>query len=56
MITEPVPVSPHDTPKPHRSHLSARSLRWRTLKESKQALVAPVFVTRQRGRRSAAQG
>jgi integrase/recombinase XerC len=27
MITEPVPVSPHDTPKPRRSHLSARPLR-----------------------------
>src|SRR5437660_7851905 len=26
MITEPVPVSPHDTPKPRRSRQSARSL------------------------------
>jgi len=27
MITEPVPVSPQDTPKPRRSRQSARSLR-----------------------------
>ena len=27
MITEPVPVTPHDTPKPRRSRLSARALR-----------------------------
>jgi hypothetical protein len=27
MITEPVPVSPHDTPKPRRSRQSARSLK-----------------------------
>ena len=26
MITGPVPVSPHDTPKPRRSHQSARAL------------------------------
>ena len=26
MITEPVPVAPHDTPKPRRSRRSARSL------------------------------
>jgi hypothetical protein len=28
MITEPVPVPPQDTPRPRRSHQSARALTW----------------------------
>ena len=47
MITGPVPVSPHDTPKPRRSHQSARALRHReTVAEPDRSTVpVPVMFT-----------